>query len=134
MSDTIESAVESLKELNDLEFELLFIDGIYKKLKSLDRNDIRTETMLFMYMSVVESLKKYKLLVKEGGREILHKDVVDLLISKGEFYLTGVANDESRAPYVQQSVNDLKEIAKELLFTLKKELVEDPKYANLSPL
>lgn len=131
MSDSIESTVESLKELNDLEFETLFVDGIYKKLKQLDSTNIRTETMLFMYMSVVESLKKYKFLVKEGNRSIPHKDEVDLLISKGESFLTSVANDESKAPYVQQSVADVREIAKELLFTLKKELTEDPKYSHL---
>ena len=131
MSDSIESAVESLKELNDLEFETLFVDGIYKKLKQLDNTNIRTETMLFMYMSVVESLKKYKFLVKEGYRSIRHKDEVDLLISKGESFLASVANDESKAPYVQQSVADVREIAKELLFTLKKELTEDPKYSHL---
>lgn len=131
MSDSIESAVESLKELNDLEFETLFVDGIYKKLKQLDNTNIRTETMLFMYMSVVESLKKYKFLVKEGDRSIPHKDEVDLLISKGESFLASVANDESKAPYVQQSVADVREIAKELLFTLKKELTEDPKYSHL---
>lgn len=131
MSDSIESAVESLKELNDLEFETLFVDGIYKKLKQLDNTSIRTETMLFMYMSVVESLKKYKFLVKEGNRSIPHKDEVDLLISKGESFLSSVANDESKAPYVQQSIADVREIAKELLFTLKKELTEDPKYSHL---
>jgi hypothetical protein len=125
------STVESLKELDDLEFEIMFIDNIYKKLKSLDKPDMRTETLLFMYMSVVEALKKYKALAKEGSRTVPHEDVVDLILSKGEGFLTSVANDNSKAPYTQQSLSDLREWSKSLLLMLKMELLDKPKYTHL---
>lgn len=126
-----DSIVESLKELDDLEFEIMFVDNIYKKLKSLDKPNMRTETLLFMYMSVVEALKKYKALAKEGSRTVPHEDVVDLILSKGEWFLTSVANDNSKAPYAQQSLSDLREWSKSLLFMLKKELLDKPKYTHL---
>lgn len=126
-----DSIVESLKELDDLEFEIMFVDNIYKKLKSLDKPNMRTETLLFMYMSVVEALKKYKALAKEGSRTVPHEDVVDLILSKGEGFLMSVANDNSKAPYAQQSLSDLREWSKSLLFMLKKELLDKPKYTHL---
>ena len=126
-----DSIVESLKELDDLEFEIMFVDNIYKKLKSLDKPNMRTETLLFMYMSVVEALKKYKALAKEGSRTVPHEDVIDLILSKGEGFLTSVANDNSKAPYAQQSLSDLREWSKSLLFMLKKELLDKPKYTHL---
>lgn len=126
-----DSTVESLKELDDLEFEIMFVDNIYKKLKSLDKPDMRTETLLFMYMSVVEALKKYKALAKEGNRTVPHEDVVDLILSKGEGFLTSVANDNSKAPYTQQSLSDLREWSKSLLLMLKMELLDKPKYTHL---
>lgn len=126
-----DSIAESLKELDDLEFEIMFVDNIYKKLKSLDKPNMRTETLLFMYMSVVEALKKYKALAKEGSRTVPHEDVVDLILSKGEGFLTSVANDNSKAPYTQQSLSDLREWSKSLLFMLKKELLDKPKYTHL---
>lgn len=126
-----DSVVESLKELDDLEFEIMFVDNIYKKLKSLDKPDMRTETLLFMYMSVVEALKKYKALAKEGSRTVPHEDVVDLILSKGEGFLTSVANDNSKAPYTQQSLSDLREWSKSLLLMLKMELLDKPKYTHL---
>ena len=131
MSESVESIVESLKELNDTEFALMFVDSVYKKLKSLDKPSIRTETLLFMQMSVVESIKKYKSLANDGNRTIPHEDAFDLIISKGESFLKSVANDETKAPYVQQSLSDLREWSKDLLFVLKKELLDDPKYSHL---
>lgn len=130
-SNSSNKEYDSLKELSDLEFEIVFIDSIYKKLKSLDNPDLRTETLLFMYMSVVESLKKYKILAKEGDRTVLHEDVVDLILDKGDGFLRSVAFDEMKAPYVQQSLSDLCEWSKSLLFTLKKELVGTPEYSHL---
>lgn len=126
-----EKVLESLKELDDLEFQIMFIDGIYKKLKSLDKPNLRTETLLFMYMSVVESLKKYKSLAVEDNRSIPHDEVIEVILDKGEDFLRSVANDETKAPYVQQSLSDLREWSKDLLFTLKKELLDRPKYAHL---
>jgi len=130
-SNSSNKEYDSLKELSDLEFEIVFIDSIYKKIKSLDNPDLRTETLLFMYMSVVESLKKYKALAKEGGRAVPHEDVVDLILDKGDGFLRSVAFDEMKAPYVQQSLSDLREWTKSLLFTLKKELVGTPEYSHL---
>lgn len=131
MSDSIENIAESLKELDDLELEILFVDNIFKKLKTLDKAGVRSEMLLFMYMSVIESLKKYKDIAKEGNRQIPHEDVLNTIISKGELFLTTVANDETKAPYVQQSLSDLREWVKDLLFVLKKELLENPKYSHL---
>jgi len=122
---------ESLKELDDLEFEIAFIDSIYKKLKSLDKPGLRTETLLFVYMSVVESLKKYKSLAKDSNRTIPHEDVVDIIITKGDNFLSSVANDESRAPYTQQSLSEVREWSKDLLFMLKNELTDKPNYTHL---
>ena len=62
--------LEALKDLNDLEFEIVFVDTVYKKIKQVDKPDIRTSTLLFIYMSIVESLKKYKALAIETGRNI----------------------------------------------------------------
>lgn len=131
MSESVENIVESLKELNDTEFALMFVDSVYKKLKSLDKPSIRTETLLFMQRSVVESIKKYKSLANDGNRAIPHEGAFDLIISKGESFLKSVANDETKAPYVQQSISDLREWSKDLLFVLKKELLDDPKYSHL---
>lgn len=127
MSDNL----DSLKELDDLEFEIMFIDNIYKKLKSLDKPDMRTETLLFMYMSVTEALKKYKAMAQELEKSVPHEDVVDVIVSKCDGFLRTVANDETKAPYTQQSLSDVRELTKELLFVLKKELLEKPKYTHL---
>lgn len=133
MEDKNASIVESLKELSDIEFEVVFIDTIVKKLKQLDQNDVRTGTLLFLYYSVAETLKSYQQLAKETDRNIIHEDVVSLIVSKCDEYLSTVAFDESKAPYVQKSLSEVYEIAKELLFTLKKELTELPKYSELKP-
>ena len=127
MSDNL----DSLKELDDLEFEIMFIDNIYKKLKSLDKPDMRTETLLFMYMSVTEALKKYKAMAQELEKSVPHEDVVDVIVSKCEGFLRTVANDETKVPYTQQSLSAVRELTKELLFVLKKELLEKPKYTHL---
>ena len=119
----IESIVESFKDLNDLEFEIVFMDGVCKKLKQLDKQGIRSETLLFMYMSVIETLKKYKSIAKEGNRSIPHEDAIDLTITKGEAFLTSVANDETQAKYVSKSLSDMYSFVKDLMVMLKKELM-----------
>lgn len=127
------SLIEKFKDLSDLEFELVFIDSIYKKLKSLDRSNIRSTTLLFMYMSIVESLKKYRRLSIDGNRIIPHEDVIDLLINKGDSFLSSVAKDENKALYVEQSLSTVYDLVKDLWFVLKNELTDSPKYAHLKP-
>lgn len=131
--DSSDKLVQDFKSLSDLEYEIVFIDSIFKKLKSLSRQNVRTSSALFMYMSVVETLKKYKELAKAGDRTIPHEDVVDLVISKGESFLRTVANDESKAPYTGQSITDLYDLVKNLWFVLKSELLDTPEYAYLRP-
>ena len=130
MSD-IESIVESFKDLNDLELEIIFIDGVCKKLKQLDKPGVRSETLLFMYMSVIETLKKYKNIAKEGNRSIPHEGAIDLTIKKGEAFLKSVANDETQVPYVSKSLSDMHGFVKDLMIMLKKELTELPNYSYL---
>lgn len=128
---------EQFNELDDTEFEIVFIDAVYKKLKSLDQPGIKTATLLFLYMSVVDSVKKYKELAKEFDRTIPHEETVNLIITKGEAFLTKVANDTNEDVYASSAVYTAKETAsmhelvKELLLVLKKELVNTDKYAYL---
>lgn len=128
-----ESIIESLKELDDLEFEIVFVDSINKKLKKLDAQGIRMSTMLFMYMSIVESLKKYKQLVSEGNRQIFHSEVIDLIISKGDSFLSSVAHEQERSMYVYRALSDIQSLVKDLMAVLKNEMLDDPKYAYLRP-
>lgn len=125
--------LDALKELNDLEFEIVFVDAVYKKIKQLDKPGIRTSTLLFLYMSIVESLKKYELLAKETNRDIPHKDMVDIIIAKGERYLMSVCDEEDKANYVQQSLRTLYDLTYNLMTLLKSELVAIPKYEHLKP-
>ena len=125
--------LDVLKELNDLEFEIVFVDAVYKKIKQLDKPGIRTSTLLFLYMSIVESLKKYELLAKETNRDIPHKDMVDIIIAKGERYLMSVCDEEDKANYVQQSLRTLYDLTYNLMTLLKSELVATPKYEHLKP-
>lgn len=125
--------LDTLKELNDLEFEIVFVDAVYKKIKQLDKPGIRTSTLLFLYMSIVESLKKYELLAKETNRDIPHKDMVDIIIAKGERYLMSVCDEEDKANYVQQSLRTLYDLTYNLMTLLKSELVAIPKYEHLKP-
>ena len=125
--------LDALKELNDLEFEIVFVDAVYKKTKQLDKPGIRTSTLLFLYMSIVESLKKYELLAKETNRDIPHKDMVDIIIAKGERYLMSVCDEEDKANYVQQSLRTLYDLTYNLMTLLKSELVATPKYEHLKP-
>lgn len=125
--------LDALKELNDLEFEIVFVDAVYKKIKQLDKPGIRTSTLLFLYMSIVESLKKYKALAQELGRTIPHKDMVDIIIAKGERYLMSVCDEEDKANYVQQSLRTLYDLTYNLMTLLKSELVATPKYEHLKP-
>lgn len=125
--------LDALKELNDLEFEVVFVDAVYKKIKQLDKPGIRTSTLLFLYMSIVESLKKYELLAKETNRDIPHKDMVDIIIAKGERYLMSVCDEEDKANYVQQSLRTLYDLTYNLMTLLKSELVAIPKYEHLKP-
>lgn len=137
--EKIESLKEQLKDLDDTEFEIMFIDSICKKLKSLDRQDIKSNTLLFMYMSVIDSIKRYKELAIEFDRQIQHADAVDLIISRGESYLTDVANDNtadvysSKAMLVSKEISELYDIVKDLLLVLKSDLVNTPKYEYLKP-
>ena len=132
--DDKEKLVDSFKDLDDLEFEILFIDSVYKKLKSvLDKHDARTATLLFIYYSVVETVKKFKSLAADSNRSVPHEDAVDLIISKSEGFLSDVANNEEKAPYAYQSLFSVFELVKSLLFMLKSELVNNPKYAHLKP-
>lgn len=125
--------LDALKELNDLEFEIVFVDAVYKKIKQLDKPGIRTSTLLFLYMSIVESLKKYELLAKETNRDIPHKDMVDIIIAKGERYLMSVCDEEDKADYVQQSLRTLYDLTYNLMTLLKSELIAIPKYEHLKP-
>ena len=125
--------LEALKDLNDLEFEIVFVDTVYKKIKQVDKPDIRTSTLLFIYMSIVESLKKYKALAIETGRNIPHKDMIDIIIEKGEHYLISVCDDEAKANYVQQSLRTLYDLTYNLMTLLKSELIATPKYEHLKP-
>lgn len=124
--------IESFKDLSDLEFEIVFIDSICKKMKSLNSQEVRIATMLFMYMSIVESLKKYKQLVNDSNRTIPHEEAINMLITKGDLFLSSVAAEgEDRSYYVYKSLSDVYELAKDLLAVLKSEMTEDPLYAHL---
>ena len=130
--EDINNLSEQFKDLNDEEFEIVFVDSIYKKLKTLvEKSDIRTATLLFAYYSVVETLKKYKSLATEINRDIPHKDVIDMIISKCDSFLSSVAENEDKALYVHKSISEIYELTKELLFMLKSELVEMPEYKHL---
>lgn len=123
--------IEKFKDLNDLEFEIIFIDSICKKMKMLNTVEVRVSTMLFIYMSIVESLKKYKQLVADSNRIILHEEAINMLISKGDLFLSSVADNEDRAYYVYKSLSDVYEFTKDLLVILKDEMTKDPKYSYL---
>lgn len=131
MSDSTSDIVEQFKDLSDLEFEILFIDDICKKLKSVDNAEIRSESLLIVYLNVIETLKKFRFLAKEGGRTIPHEDAINMTIDKSEAFLTKVADDETQAMYVSRSLSTAYSFIKELLWQLKKELTETPKYAHL---
>lgn len=129
-----EKLIDSFKDLDDTEFEILFVDSVYKKLKQvLEKHETKTATLLFMYYSIVETVKKYKSLANECNKSIPHEDAVDLIISKSEDFLCDVAEDKERAPYVYQSLSSVYELVKSLLFMLKSELVDNPKYHYLKP-
>ena len=123
--------IEKFKDLNDLEFEIIFIDSIHKKLKALNTSEVRVATMLFMYMSIIESLKKYKQLVADSNRHILHEEAINMLISKGDLFLSSVASNDEQAYYTFKSLSDFYEFTKDLLVLLKSELTEDPTYSHL---
>ena len=123
--------LEKFKDLNDLEFEIIFIDSICKKMKMLNTVEVRISTMLFIYMSIVESLRKYKQLVADSNRTILHEEAINMLISKGDIFLSSVADNEDRAYYVYKSLSDVYEFTKDLLVILKDEMTKDLKYSYL---
>lgn len=131
MSDSLNDIVDQFKDLSDLEFEILFIDDICKKLKRIDKQGIRSESLLIVYLSIIDTLKKFKLLATEGCRSIPHEDAIDMTISKSEAFLSRVADDESQAMYAFQSLSAAHSFIKELLWQLKKELTETPKYSYL---
>lgn len=123
--------LDSLKELNDTEFAILFIDNIYKSLKRFDKPDITTSSLLLLYLSVVNSLKKYKEVAEETEHKVLYLDEIDSIIKRGELYLQKVAEDESKSLYVEQDIDTLTDLVKGVLLMLKKDLVELPKYSYL---
>lgn len=123
--------LDSLKELNDTEFAILFIDNIYKSLKRFDKPDITTSSLLLLYLSVVNSLKKYKDVAEETEHKVLYSDEIDSIIKRSELYLQKVAEDESKSLYVEQDIDTLTELVKGVLLMLKKDLVELPKYSYL---
>lgn len=133
MDSNKEKLINELKDLSNLEFEILFIDDLCKKLKKCDRSEIRTNTLLLLNMSTADALKSYIQLAEEANRDIPHKDVIDLIINKCEDFLKTVASDENYAPYAHKNLTNVYEIVKELLFKLKDELVTMPKYAHLKP-
>lgn len=123
--------LDSLKVLNDTEFAILFIDNIYKSLKRFDKPDITTSSLLLLYLSVVNSLKKYKEVAEETEHKVLYSDEIDSIIKRSELYLQKVAEDESKSLYVEQDIDTLTELVKGVLLMLKKDLVELPKYSYL---
>ena len=131
MSDSLSDIVNQFKDLSDLELEILFIDDICKKLKRIDKQGIRSESLLIVYLSIIDTLKKFKLLATEGGRSIPHENAIDMTISKSEAFLSRVADDEAQAMYASQSLSAAYSFIKELLWQLKKELTETPKYSYL---
>ena len=123
--------LDSLKELNDTEFAILFIDNIFKSLKRFDKPDITTSSLLLLYLSVVNSLKKYKEVAEETEHKVLYSDEIDSIIKRSELYLQKVAEDESKSLYVEQDIDTLTDLVKGVLLMLKKDLVELPKYSYL---
>lgn len=131
MSKSLNEIADQLKDLSDLEFEILFIDDICKKLKRIDKPGVRSESLLVLYLSIIDTLKKFKILAAEGGRSVPHKEAIDVIVSKSEAFLSSVADDESRVMYTFQSLSTAHSFVKELLWQLKKELSETPKYSYL---
>ena len=123
--------LDSLKELNDTEFAILFIDNIYKSIKRFDKPDITTSSLLLLYLSVVNSLKKYKEVAEETEHNVLYSDEIDSIIKRSELYLQKVAEDESKSLYVEQDISTLTDLVKGVLLMLKKDLVDLPKYSYL---
>ena len=132
MSENIEKTADIFKELDDTELEIVFIEKIYKKLKEADnKHELRTAPALLLCMSIVDTLKKYSELAAENNRTIPHEDIFNMLLNKGESFLVLVANDESKAPYISQRLNELRSWSKELLYILKKDLTNKPEYNHL---
>lgn len=131
MSESLSEIVDKFKDLNDLEFEILFIDDICKKLKRADRSEIRSESLLIIYLYIIDTLKKFKFLAAEGDRSVPHEDAINMIISKSEAFLAKVANDESQAMRTAQSLSIAHSFIKDLLLQLKKELTDNPKYSYL---
>lgn len=122
---------ESLKELNDLEFEILMFDNIYKKLKPVNHIELTTPQLLLTCLSISDHISKYKSLADESGRTIPHSDVVNMIVNKCDNFLKSVANNEEQSVYAYKEVESVCNIIKEFLLSLKAELVELPKYAHL---
>ena len=131
MSESLGEIVDKFKDLNDLEFEILFIDDICKKLKRVDRSEIRSESLLIIYLYIIDTLKKFKFLAAEGDRSVPHEDAINMIISKSEAFLAKVASDESQAMRTSQPLSIAHSCIKDLLLQLKKELTDNPKYSYL---
>lgn len=131
MTDDSKTLISELSDLDDLEFEIVFIDSICKKLKQVYEKNMKSASLLFVYYSIVESFKKYKEIATEANRSIPHKDIIDALISKGDTFLSSVADDEDKSMYAFKSLESVYETVKDLMLALKVELVKLPKYEHL---
>lgn len=125
--------LNELKDLNDIEFETLFVDVINKKLHQLVYKEIRVSTLLFMIMSISDTIKKYLQLINESNRTIPHNEIIMLLLNKSDKFLQAVANNEDQANYAAKTINELYDISKNLLLKIKSELINMPKYTYLKP-
>lgn len=126
-----EKLINDLKELDDTEFEIVFIDKINKKIKDAINMDVKSPTLLLVYMSIIDALRGYKSIASEIERSVNHEEVVDLVISKGDAFLSSVAREESSYMYVAKSLSDLYDLTKDLMLLLKKDLLDRDAYSNL---
>lgn len=123
--------ISDLKELDDIEFEVVFIDKVYKKLKAVLNSDSKSPTLLLVYMGILDTLRSYVSLAKETDRTIPYDEIVDLIIHNGDEFLSSVAADESKYMYVMQSLSKINNLVKDLMLLLKIDLMKNDKYEHL---
>lgn len=128
-----EKLINDLKELDDVEFETVFIDKINKKAKDAVNMDVKSPTLLLVYMSIIDTLRGYKSIASEINRQIHHKEVIDLIIDKGDSFLSSVASEETNYMYVAKSLSEIHDLTKDLMLLLKKDLLSKDEYAHLNP-
>lgn len=126
-----EKLINDLKELDDTEFEIVFVDKVTKKVKDALCMDVKSPTLLLVYMGIVDTLRSYELLATEINRQIHHKEVIDLVISKGDSFLSSVASEETNYMYVAKSLSEIQDILKDLMLLLKSNLLQKEEYAHL---